>query len=52
MDVTTIGLDRMRFHCSDGVVEFRNETLNLNQVALLLSGVLLGVILQWALQLG
>lgn len=52
MDVTTIGLDRMRYHCRDGVVEPLDETLDLNRVALLLSDVLLGVILQWALQPG
>lgn len=52
MILTTIGLDRLGYHCSDVVVELLDETLNLNQVALLLSSVLLGVILQWALHLG
>ena len=52
MVVTILGLDRLGYHCSDGVVELLDETLDINQVALLLSGVHLGMILQWALQLG
>lgn len=50
--VTTLGLDGLDHHGSDGVVELLDETLNLSQAALLLGGVFLDVVLQRVLQLG
>ena len=50
--VTTLRLDGLDHHGSDGVVELLNEALNLSQAALLLGGVLLDVVLQRVLQLG
>lgn len=47
MVVNILGLDKLGYHGSDGVVELLDEMLSLNKVALRLSGVL-----QWALQLG